>query len=185
MSTHCSCTDGCEPSSGCWELNFGPLPTLVNPARSGRPTRFWSKDLFIIIHKYTVAVFRYTRRGHQISLRVVVSHHVVAGIWTQDLWKSSQCSYLLSHLTSPQHLLRTQFFLLFVGILNMYKYYAWGMIQWLGAFVTLAERGPGFDSLAPLWCGSLQLSITPVSRIWCLLRISVGPRHVHGAHASM
>jgi hypothetical protein len=19
---HCSCTDGCEPSSGCWELNF-------------------------------------------------------------------------------------------------------------------------------------------------------------------
>jgi hypothetical protein len=30
------------------------------------------KDLFIIIHKYAVAVFRYTRRGHQISLRVVV-----------------------------------------------------------------------------------------------------------------
>ena len=50
------------------------------------------KDLFIIIYKYTVAVFRHTRRGRQISLRVVVSHHVVAGIWTQDLWKSSQCS---------------------------------------------------------------------------------------------
>jgi hypothetical protein len=38
------------------------------------------KDLFIIIHKYTVAVFRHTRRGHQISLWIVVSHHVVAGI---------------------------------------------------------------------------------------------------------
>jgi hypothetical protein len=22
---HCSCTDGCEPSCGCWELNSGPL----------------------------------------------------------------------------------------------------------------------------------------------------------------
>jgi hypothetical protein len=51
------------------------------------------KDLFIIIIcKYTVAVFRHTRRGCQISLQMVVSHHVVAGIWTQDLWKSSQCS---------------------------------------------------------------------------------------------
>jgi hypothetical protein len=71
MSTHSSCTDGCELSSGCWELNLGPLLALVNPARSGRPRSFWSKDLFIIIHKYTVVVFRHTRRGHQISLRVV------------------------------------------------------------------------------------------------------------------
>jgi hypothetical protein len=30
--------------------------------------------------KYTVADFRHTRRGCQISLRVVVSHHVVSGI---------------------------------------------------------------------------------------------------------
>jgi hypothetical protein len=29
---------------------------------------------------YTVAIFICTRKGHQISLRVVVSHHVVAGI---------------------------------------------------------------------------------------------------------
>jgi hypothetical protein len=50
---------------------------------------------------YTVAVYRRTRRGHQISLQVVVSHHVVAGIWTQDLWENSQCSYWLSHLASP------------------------------------------------------------------------------------
>jgi hypothetical protein len=38
------------------------------------------KDLFIIINKFTVAVFRPTRRGRQISLRVVASYHVVAGI---------------------------------------------------------------------------------------------------------
>jgi hypothetical protein len=30
--------------------------------------------------KYTVAVFRHSRRGSQISLWMVVSHHVVAGI---------------------------------------------------------------------------------------------------------
>jgi hypothetical protein len=36
------------------------------------------KDLFIIC-KYTVTVFRHPRRGHQISLRMVVSHHVVVG----------------------------------------------------------------------------------------------------------
>jgi hypothetical protein len=41
---------------------------------------FFKKDLFIIISKYTVAVFRCTRRGRQMSLRMVVSHHVVAGI---------------------------------------------------------------------------------------------------------
>jgi hypothetical protein len=40
---------------------------------------FFFKDLFIIC-KYTEAVFRHSRRGRQISLRMVVSHHVVAGI---------------------------------------------------------------------------------------------------------
>jgi hypothetical protein len=36
--------------------------------------------LLFIICEYTVAVFRYTRRGHRISLQMAVSHHVVAGI---------------------------------------------------------------------------------------------------------
>jgi hypothetical protein len=40
---------------------------------------FFNIYLFIIC-KYTVAVFRHTRRGHQISLQMVMSHHVVAGI---------------------------------------------------------------------------------------------------------
>jgi hypothetical protein len=56
------------------DLNSGPLLTLP------RPRLLWSKNLFIIISKYTVSVFRHTRRGHQIALFVVVSHHVVAGI---------------------------------------------------------------------------------------------------------
>jgi hypothetical protein len=65
------------------------------------PCLLWPKDLFIIIHKYTVADFRCTRRGWQISLRVVVSHHVVAGMWTLDLQKIGQFSYRLSHITIP------------------------------------------------------------------------------------
>jgi hypothetical protein len=60
--------------------------------------------LFIIINKSTVPGLRCTRRGQQISLWVFMSHHVVAGFWTQDLQKSSQCSYPLSHLASPHFL---------------------------------------------------------------------------------
>ena len=37
-------------------------------------------DVIINIYKYTVAVFRYPRRRGQISLQMVVSHHVVVGI---------------------------------------------------------------------------------------------------------
>jgi hypothetical protein len=51
---------------------------------------FFFKIYLLIICKYTVAVFRHTRRGSQILLQMVVSHHVVAEIWTQDLWKSSR-----------------------------------------------------------------------------------------------
>jgi hypothetical protein len=51
---------------------------------------FFKKDLFIIICKYTVAVFGHTRRGCQISLWMVVSQHVVAGVWTQDLRSEEQ-----------------------------------------------------------------------------------------------
>jgi hypothetical protein len=39
---------------------------------------FLFKIYLFIICKYTVAVFRHSRRGHQISLQMVVSHHVVA-----------------------------------------------------------------------------------------------------------
>ena len=51
---------------------------------------FFLKIYLFIICKYTVAIFRHSRRGSQISLRMVVSHHVVSGIWTLDLQKSSR-----------------------------------------------------------------------------------------------
>jgi hypothetical protein len=35
---------------------------------------------FIYYYKFTVAVFKHIRIGHQISLWEAVSHHVVAGI---------------------------------------------------------------------------------------------------------
>jgi hypothetical protein len=68
---------------------------LTEVGKREEVTRYWGMDvgqgsqsfflflflnLFIIIHNYTVGVFRHTRRGRQISLWMVVSHHVVAGI---------------------------------------------------------------------------------------------------------
>jgi hypothetical protein len=41
---------------------------------------FFLKIYLFIICKYTVAVFRHSRRGSQILIKMVVSHHVVAGI---------------------------------------------------------------------------------------------------------
>jgi hypothetical protein len=44
------------------------------------PVYVFLKELFYA-YKYTVAVFRHTRRGHQIPLQMIVNHHVVAGTW--------------------------------------------------------------------------------------------------------
>jgi hypothetical protein len=85
---------------GNWIL--GPLLAPVNPARSHSPCWPRSKDLFIIIHKYTVATFRRTRKGRQISFRVVVSHHVVAGIWTQDLLEEQSVFLPSEPIRQPQ-----------------------------------------------------------------------------------
>jgi hypothetical protein len=43
------------------------------------------KIYLFYVREYTVAFFRHTRREHQIPWQMVVSHHVVAGNWTQDL----------------------------------------------------------------------------------------------------
>jgi len=41
---------------------------------------FFFKDLFILrIYEYIAAVFRHTRRGHQLPLQTVMSHHWAAG----------------------------------------------------------------------------------------------------------
>ena len=53
---------------------------------------FKKKEIFMLCMISIIVLFRHTRRGHQIPLQMVVSHHVVAGNWTQYLWKSSQCS---------------------------------------------------------------------------------------------
>jgi hypothetical protein len=97
---------------------------------------FFLKIYLFIICKYTVAVFRHTRRGHQISLQMVVSHHVVAGIWTPDLWKSSRV--LLP--TEPSHQPRP------ASLLRKVPYYEeegsgyWVSILWV---VVVVEEGTG------------------------------------------
>jgi hypothetical protein len=78
---------------------------------------FFTIYLFIIC-KYTVADFRQSRRGRQILLQMVVSHHVVAGIWTLDTFgRAVGCSYPLSHLTSPRNsLFRVDLYLQVLGL---------------------------------------------------------------------
>jgi hypothetical protein len=40
---------------------------------------FKKRVIYFILYKYTVAVLRHIRGGHQIPLWMVVSHHAVAG----------------------------------------------------------------------------------------------------------
>ena len=66
-----------------------------------RPISLEPKDLFIIICKYTVAVFRHTRRRHQIPLQMVVSHHVwLLGIELRTSACSSPKIYLLLYVST-------------------------------------------------------------------------------------
>ena len=39
---------------------------------------FFKKLNLFYVYAYTVAVFRHTKRGHQIPLHMVKSHHIVA-----------------------------------------------------------------------------------------------------------
>jgi hypothetical protein len=69
--------------NGDWRLAIR-CPQLVNLTHNrtsiNQSCLFFKKDLYVIIHKHTVADFRCTTRGHQISLQMILSHHVVAGI---------------------------------------------------------------------------------------------------------
>jgi hypothetical protein len=94
-------------------LILGPLLTLVDLQL--RPCSLPLKDLFIIVCKYTVAVFRHTKRGRQVSLRMIVSHHVVAGIWTQDLRKKQSVLLTAEPSLQPKTLF-ILFFLIFLGL---------------------------------------------------------------------
>jgi hypothetical protein len=118
-------TGGCDVGAGIELGSFERVASTYNSWALSLPPAFYNyilfiyfcslcfflffKDLFIIC-KYTVADFIHSRKGSHISLWVVVSHHVVAGIWTHDLRKSSQCSYPLSHLTSPVSFFLSFFF---------------------------------------------------------------------------
>jgi hypothetical protein len=60
-----------------------PRDTLQQSNNEGKVPREGLKLTFFkrfITCKYAVAVFRHSRRGCQISLQMVLSHHVVAGI---------------------------------------------------------------------------------------------------------
>jgi hypothetical protein len=80
-SSTCSYPVSISPAS----LSFSPFPhhtqfPLLIP-REMLPHLFTYSFIYLfIIYKYTVAVFRHSRREHQIFLWMVVNHHVVAGI---------------------------------------------------------------------------------------------------------
>jgi hypothetical protein len=63
---------------------FGTAVSALTAEPSLQPLKtnsfFFFKIYLFIIYKYTVAVFRHPRRQSQISIQMVVSHHVVAGI---------------------------------------------------------------------------------------------------------
>jgi hypothetical protein len=67
---------------------------------------FFNFIYLLYVYEYTVAVFRHTRRGHQIPLQMVVSHHVVAGNWTQDLWRAVSALNCWAISPAPKVLLK-------------------------------------------------------------------------------
>ena len=82
------------------ELDYCVLDPSIAPSPFQYELFFLKIYLFNVC-EYTVALFRHTRKGHQISLQMrSVSHHVVAGNWTQGLWKSNQPVLLT---TEPSH----------------------------------------------------------------------------------
>jgi hypothetical protein len=62
------------------KIRDGKGRVIKNRYQGDPENLFFFKIYLFIICKYTVAVFRHTRRGSQIPLQMVVSHHVVAGI---------------------------------------------------------------------------------------------------------
>ena len=64
------------------DLNSGPLEVqsvLLTTEPSLQPLYLPFKMYLFHLYEYTVAVFRRTRRGRQVPLQMVISHHVVAG----------------------------------------------------------------------------------------------------------
>lgn len=60
--------------------------------------------LSVSVYHLLSGVFRSWKRVFDplgLALQTVVSHHVDSGNQIHVLWKSTQCSYLLSHLFQP------------------------------------------------------------------------------------
>jgi hypothetical protein len=54
--------------------------TSSSSSSSSSSPFFFLRFIYLFyVYEYTVAVFRHIRRGHQIPLQMVVSHHVVTG----------------------------------------------------------------------------------------------------------
>jgi hypothetical protein len=66
---------------------------------------WYAKKAWTFLKIYLFIIFTvfclYSLKWHQISLQMVLSQHVVSGNWTQDPWKSCQCSQPLSHVSRP------------------------------------------------------------------------------------
>jgi hypothetical protein len=75
------CSPGCPGTPSVDQAGF-ELRALPASASFGHVFFFFFLRFIylFIICKYTVAVLRHSRRENQILLRMVVSHHVVAGI---------------------------------------------------------------------------------------------------------
>jgi hypothetical protein len=98
----CSCTDGCEPSRSCWELNSGPL---LDWAPSLQP-----KDSFIVVCKYTVAVFRHQKRSSDL---IKDGYEPPCGCWDLNSGPSEEQSVLLTAEPSLQPPRKISFFFFF------------------------------------------------------------------------
>jgi hypothetical protein len=78
VENHC-CWQGVVMPLVFWEVEAGKwLSSRAGSWVTSPLFFFFFKDLFYL-YEHTVAVFRHTRKGHQIPLQMVVSHHVVAG----------------------------------------------------------------------------------------------------------
>lgn len=71
-------------------------------------TYCWATSLAALLQHFLNAFYVHecfvlmrNRKGHQITLQTVVSHHLGAGNWTWVLKKNSQCFSLISHLSIP------------------------------------------------------------------------------------
>jgi hypothetical protein len=78
LAFNCVAKDN-PPASASQVLYFSLLDLLPTNFPTNPFFFFFFKDLLFHVCEYTVAVFRHIRKGHQISLQMVLSHHVVAG----------------------------------------------------------------------------------------------------------